>query len=181
MVERLAQRLTYANTVATIALFVALGGGSAYAVATIGANDIKKKAVRSKHIKGDQVLAKHIKGNQVLAKHQAGAFALVRAGEGGPPIVDADVAKAKGIGDADVPQVNASGDFSAHFCFRLGFKPRHVQATIASPSNGAVIVAALSPNVPASCPNSHDDASAVAIAVPSGFFFDRDFYIWFLR
>jgi hypothetical protein len=50
MIGRFRYRLTYANVMATLAMFVALGGG-AYAVATIGPGDIKKNAVRSKHIK----------------------------------------------------------------------------------------------------------------------------------
>jgi hypothetical protein len=48
--RRFRPRLTYANVVASLALFVALGG-TTYAAATIGAGDIKKDAVRSKHIK----------------------------------------------------------------------------------------------------------------------------------
>jgi hypothetical protein len=45
---------------ATLAMFVALGGG-AYAAATIGPGDIKRNAVRSKHIKPNTVASKHIK------------------------------------------------------------------------------------------------------------------------
>jgi hypothetical protein len=48
------RRPTHATVVSYIALFVALSG-SAWAVATIGAGDIKKNAVRTKHIKPDTV------------------------------------------------------------------------------------------------------------------------------
>ena len=171
MLHQLRRRITYANVMATIAVFGVLAGGGAYAASKIGPKDIKKNAVRAKHIKKDQV----------RAKHNAGAFARVRAGDGGPPVIDARVERAKGIRSADVTQVNSSGSFSAHFCFRLGFKPRHVQATIAYPSDGAVITAALPPDVADSCPASHDDASATAKAIPGGFYFDRDFYISFDR
>lgn len=61
MLERLTRRLTYANTMATIALFVALGGGGAYAAATIGAGDIQRNAVRSKHIKNNEVRGADVK------------------------------------------------------------------------------------------------------------------------
>jgi hypothetical protein len=40
MLERIRSRLTYANVVATLALFIALGTGSAYAANTIGSSDV---------------------------------------------------------------------------------------------------------------------------------------------
>ena len=49
MLSRLRPRLSYANVVSTLCLFIVLGG-SAYAVATIGSNDIKNGAVLSRHI-----------------------------------------------------------------------------------------------------------------------------------
>ncbi|MEK6271465.1 MAG: hypothetical protein AABM42_02305 [Actinomycetota bacterium] len=49
---------------ATLAMFAALGGG-AYAAATIGADDIKKNAVRSKHIKRSAVKSADIKNGAV--------------------------------------------------------------------------------------------------------------------
>ena len=54
--HRFRPRLSYANVVATLALFVALGG-TTYAAATIGASDIKQDAVRSRHIKNGAVKA----------------------------------------------------------------------------------------------------------------------------
>jgi hypothetical protein len=50
LLGRIKQKLTYANLMATIAVFAVLGGG-AYAAATIGAGDIKPNAVRAKHVK----------------------------------------------------------------------------------------------------------------------------------
>ena len=52
--RRVRQHLSYSNVMATIAVFVAIGGG-AYAASKIGADDIKRNAVRSKHIKNGQV------------------------------------------------------------------------------------------------------------------------------
>ena len=52
--RRFRPRLTYANVVATLALFVALGGG-AYAAVTIGPSNIQNDAVRSRHIKDGEV------------------------------------------------------------------------------------------------------------------------------
>jgi hypothetical protein len=44
---------SHGTVVAYVALFIALGGVSAYAAATIGSDDIKRDAIRSKHVKGD--------------------------------------------------------------------------------------------------------------------------------
>ena len=52
-------RLTFANVMASIAVFGVLAGG-AYAAATIGPNDIKKDAVRTKHIKNGEVGARDL-------------------------------------------------------------------------------------------------------------------------
>jgi hypothetical protein len=46
----LASRLTYANVVATIALFLALGGGAVWAAGEIGSGDIAPKAVRARNL-----------------------------------------------------------------------------------------------------------------------------------
>ena len=47
-------RFSYANVLATLALFVALGGG-AYAAGLIGPGDIARNAVHSRHIENGQV------------------------------------------------------------------------------------------------------------------------------
>jgi hypothetical protein len=60
MINSIWERLSYANVVATIALFVALGGG-AYA-----AFHLPKNSVRSKHIKNGQVKSADVK-NDALA------------------------------------------------------------------------------------------------------------------
>ncbi len=44
------EKLTYANVVATLALFLALSGGAVYAASKIHSNDIAKKAVKSRNI-----------------------------------------------------------------------------------------------------------------------------------
>ena len=54
MLARLTQRLSYANVIATVALFLALGGG-AYAAFhlpknSVGSKNIKKHAVKAKHL-----------------------------------------------------------------------------------------------------------------------------------
>lgn len=54
------------NVVGYLALFVALGG-TAWAAATIGAEDIRRNAVRSKHIKNGQVTTKDLRNGHVRA------------------------------------------------------------------------------------------------------------------
>src|SRR5262245_21185593 len=44
------KRFSYANVVATLALFLALGGGAVWAAGKIGSGDIKSNAIKSRHI-----------------------------------------------------------------------------------------------------------------------------------
>jgi hypothetical protein len=53
--ELIRERLSYANVIATLALFAALGLGTAYAADKIGSKDIAKNAIKSKHIKAGNV------------------------------------------------------------------------------------------------------------------------------
>jgi len=55
------RRLSYSNVVATLALFLALGLGGAYAADKITSNDIAKSAVTSKAIKNKTVKGKDVK------------------------------------------------------------------------------------------------------------------------
>jgi len=57
----LRSRLTYANVMASIAVFGVLAGGGAYAASKIRAGDIAKNAVRSKHIKTGVVTSADLK------------------------------------------------------------------------------------------------------------------------
>ena len=45
MLKRIAGKLTYANVVASLALFLALSGGVVYAAGKIGANQLKANSV----------------------------------------------------------------------------------------------------------------------------------------
>jgi len=58
--ERLRGKLTYANVVATLALFMALGGASAFA-----ATQLAKNSVGTKQIKNDAVTAAKIKNGAI--------------------------------------------------------------------------------------------------------------------
>ena len=76
-------RLTYANVVATLALFLALGGGAVWAAGKITSGQIGKGAVKNKNLAKNAVKAKNIAKNAVssakLAKN-AVTGAKVKAG-----------------------------------------------------------------------------------------------------
>jgi hypothetical protein len=66
--KRLHSRLTYANVIATIALFIAVGGASAFAAGqlgknTVGAQQLKKNAVTAAKIKNGAVTGAKIKAS----------------------------------------------------------------------------------------------------------------------
>jgi hypothetical protein len=81
--RRIRCHLTYANVMATLAVFIVLGGG-AYAAAKIGSSDIARNAIKSKHIHENAVKSKHVKDNQIrvqdLAAQAKGARAFALAG-----------------------------------------------------------------------------------------------------
>jgi hypothetical protein len=70
-VNRLRPHLTYANVIATLALFLALGGGAYAAIKlpknSVGAKQIKKNAVRSAEIKGNAVGSGKVKNRSLRA------------------------------------------------------------------------------------------------------------------
>jgi hypothetical protein len=60
-IKRARARLSYANVAATLALFLALGGGAAIAANQITARDIAKDAVGGSELKRDAAKGKHVK------------------------------------------------------------------------------------------------------------------------
>jgi hypothetical protein len=65
MHQRLRSKLTYANVMATIAVFGVIAGGSAWAASKIGTNQIKNGAVTAKKLHSKAVTTKKIKNNAV--------------------------------------------------------------------------------------------------------------------
>jgi hypothetical protein len=79
----LRERVTYANVVATLALFIALGGG-AYAATklpknSVGSRQIKKNSITSSKVKNHSLLAVDFKSGQLPAGAQG------PKGDTGPP------------------------------------------------------------------------------------------------
>jgi hypothetical protein len=67
MIGRIRARITYANVVATLALFVALGGTS-YAVNQLGSNDIRDNSIRSRDVHDNSLRSRDIHNRTLLAK-----------------------------------------------------------------------------------------------------------------
>jgi hypothetical protein len=64
-VKRIRQRLTYANVMSSIAVFLVLGGASAYAAKKIGSNEIKGNSITTGKIKREAVATAKIKNAAV--------------------------------------------------------------------------------------------------------------------
>jgi hypothetical protein len=64
-VKQISKRLTYANVMSSIAVFLVLGGSAAFAASKIGTNQIKSGAITTGKIKKEAVTTSKIKKNAV--------------------------------------------------------------------------------------------------------------------
>lgn len=85
MLSRLARRLTYANVVASLALFLVLSGGSAYAAKQlIGARQIARNAIDSSKVRDNSITSADIRNGTLTAKDfKRGVLPGAGAGTGG--------------------------------------------------------------------------------------------------
>jgi hypothetical protein len=72
-VKQIRKRLTYANVMSSIAVFLVLGGGAAYAAKKIGSNELKAGAVTSAKIKKGAVTSSKIKASSITTTEIAKA------------------------------------------------------------------------------------------------------------
>ncbi|MGI8460760.1 MAG: hypothetical protein ACR2OC_03860 [Solirubrobacterales bacterium] len=70
--QMLRARMSYANVAATLALFLALGGGAAIAAGQITAKDLAPDSVGGSELKADAAKGKHIKEDTLEAVPTAG-------------------------------------------------------------------------------------------------------------
>jgi hypothetical protein len=117
----LVDRLSYANVIATLALFIALGGG-AYAVKknSVGTKQLKNNAVTSKKIGNEQIKSKDVKGGGLKGKDLkdgtlgfdklAGLETVYERGTVSASATDPDVARANAT---EVP-LFSSGPFDVY-------------------------------------------------------------------
>jgi hypothetical protein len=64
-VKQIRKRITYANVMSSIAVFLVLGGATAYAAKKIGSNEIKGNSITTGKIKKNAVTASKIKKNSI--------------------------------------------------------------------------------------------------------------------
>jgi hypothetical protein len=87
-VKQIRKRLTYANVMSSIAVFLVIGGASAFAATqlgknTVGTKQLKKNAVTAAKIKKNAVTAAKIKADAVTgAKIKAGAVSEAKLADG---------------------------------------------------------------------------------------------------
>ncbi len=152
-------RLTYANVISTLALFLALGGATAIAAGELGKNSVgtkqlkagavtttklKKNAVATAKIRRGAVSTAKIRGNAVTgAKANEATFdqvpsaAFAVTAESAAPRAHAKVLANAAGGGVEKSLAKGIADHSVTFvggsvyCFELGFAPRNVQATVA--------------------------------------------------
>lgn len=90
--------LSYANVMATLAVFMGLGGG-AYAAATIGSDDIQRNAVLSRHIANGEIRGADVASGAVatgkIAKGAVTTGKLASGAVTAPKLGDGAVATAK--------------------------------------------------------------------------------------
>jgi hypothetical protein len=91
--QAIARRLTYANVVSTLALFLVLAGGAAYAARvprkSVGPRQLKANAVTTAKIKANAVTTRKIKRNAVAsAKIKNGAIETEKIADGSVSLND---------------------------------------------------------------------------------------------
>lgn len=128
--KQIRKRLTYANVMSSIAVFLVIGGASAFAAGQLG-----KNSVGSKQLKKNAVTAAKIKKNAVTgAKIQAAAVTGAEVKDGSLAGADINVGTL-----GTVPSAGAANSLVGQtpFVIRLGFGQNQTIAT-----NGAVSLVA---------------------------------------
>lgn len=147
--KQLSTRLTYANVMSSLAVFLVLGGATAFAATKIGANELKANAVLTGKIKKEAVTTGKIKAGAIstskLANDAVTGEKAAEATFGQVPSA-ANAATAANATTADGPiafaHVSAGGALldgrgvsvspgnATYYCFSgLAFTPRGIQAT----------------------------------------------------
>ena len=158
MLSKLRSRLTYANVVASIALFIALGGTS-YGLATgsIGSREIKNNSVRSKDLRNNNVRGKDIRTGTVtgsdLKNDRVTGDDILESSLGGVPSAAnaanatnaANASNADKLDDLDSTELSPAAGASRtdNVVLSEGAGDQTVlSANITSPRSGALLVSA---------------------------------------
>src|SRR5262245_62486298 len=109
--QAIGKRLTYSNVVSTLALFLVLAGGAAYAAKvgkkSVGSSQLKANAVTTAKIKANAITTRKIKKNSVAtAKIKDGAINGAKIADGSVTGKDIDT-KTMTSGE-DVPRARST-------------------------------------------------------------------------
>ena len=202
MPRRLRPRLTYANIVSTVCLFVLLGG-SATAAVVLAKNSVKNKhiaknAVTTQKVKNGSLLKADFKAGQLPqgpqgsqgptgAPGSAAAFARVASNGALQPDVAGFPSQVKGVDAGDV----VKGDGAAAtgtYCFGgLDFRPASALValdnadTAAADRNLVTSVAIDRGEDLGDCPATHNQARVRIVDGNTAAAQDARFFIWFER
>jgi hypothetical protein len=182
MLARFRPRLSYANVVATMALFLALGGG-AYAAATlpknsVGSKQIKKNAVTSKKVKDGSLKATDFGTGQIPPGAKGDKGDKGNTGPAGSAVAYAHVDGTGAFNPAQSKNVTATSHVNAitgYYCINVAVPVKNISATVDSlgPSNS---ISARFGDATGECPTGTD---AVVETGAGGAADNRGFFITF--
>ncbi len=131
--------LTYANVVATLALFLVLGGGTALASYVISSNSQVGPGTISGHTppsgKHANIIAGSINGEDV----KESSLGQVPSAAQANPVAFANISHSGTVraNSRGVAQANVTHPFDGTYCFKgLGFTPKGAQVTIDAKDSG---------------------------------------------
>lgn len=120
MIHRLRPKLTYANVVATLALFIALGG-SAYAIGagTIGSREIRDNSIRSSDVRNNALTGRDINERSLRSApkvYRRAGGTMVALGAPSEHVVSCDrgdtaIAGTVGVGGGEQWKLQPEGNF----------------------------------------------------------------------
>lgn len=176
--KQIRKRLTYANVMSSIAVFLVIGGGAAIAATqlpknSVGPKQLKKSAVKTSKIGSQAVKAGKLAKNAVstnrirdnavtgakvneatlgevplAATGAPRAYARVNPNSSGGGV---DEQYSRGVSDASITFVGGSV-----YCFELGFTPKNINATVDWIGGGANTFAQATLQEFAICPEGTD-------------------------
>jgi hypothetical protein len=164
MIRRVTARLSYANIAATLALFLVLSGGAAYALGrnSVGTRELAKDAVKGRHVEETKLKGKHLQDATVAgreideqkldapvpeadqADHADGPSAYAR--------VEPDAKVIEGL-SRQVTSAMVTNPAAGVYCFDLPFNPQHVQATAVANGTSDRVVSTADADAPTGLPN----------------------------
>jgi hypothetical protein len=108
---RIKRRLTYANVVSSLCLFMVLAGGSAFAATKLTGKDIANNAITSKHVKPRSLLANDFKRGQLPAGPQGAQGAQGAQGVQGVQGVQGPAGDSRAYADVRVDLVTGQATY----------------------------------------------------------------------